>query len=92
LRVAPDTGIDRPLAVTAFQSLDVITLVGGAASSMRKGQFLAHRKGVQHRGDVHRMLVRAAEPFAYQVDGDDVGNTEQLEISYEPDALTIVLP
>jgi hypothetical protein len=78
--------------VTAFQSLDAITLIGGAASSMHKGEFLAHRKGVEHRGDVHRMIVRAAEPFAYQVDGDDVGNTEQLDVTYEPDALTIVMP
>lgn len=92
LNVAPDAGIERALAVTAFKSLDVLTLVGGAASAMRKGEFLAHRKGVEHRTDVHRMIVRAPEPFAYQVDGDDVGNTEHLEITYEPDALTIVLP
>jgi diacylglycerol kinase family enzyme len=92
LNVAPGAGIERPLAVTAFQSLDAITLLGGAASSMRKGEFLAHRKGVQHRADVHRVIVRASEPFAYQVDGDDVGNTEQLDITYEPDALTIVTP
>jgi diacylglycerol kinase family enzyme len=92
LCVAPAAGIERALAVTAFQSLDMITLLGGAASAMRKGEFLAHRKGVAHRADVHRMIVRAAEPFAYQVDGDDIGNTEQLEITYEPDALTIVLP
>jgi diacylglycerol kinase family enzyme len=92
LNVARDAGIERALAVTAFQSLDVLTLVGGAASAMRKGKFLAHRKGVEHRANVHRMIVRAAAPFAYQVDGDDVGNTEHLEITYEPDALTIVLP
>ena len=59
---------------------------------MRKGEFLAHRKGVDHRADVHRVIVRAAEPFAYQVDGDDVGNTEQLDLAYEPDALTVVVP
>jgi diacylglycerol kinase family enzyme len=92
LRVAPDAGLDRALALTAFRSLDAITLVGSAASSMRKGEFLAHRKGVDRRHDLHRLIVRSPEPFAYQVDGDDAGSTQQLELAYEPDALTIVVP
>jgi diacylglycerol kinase family enzyme len=92
LHIAPESGLDRPLAVTAFRSLDAITLLGGAASAMRSGRFLAHRKGLERHHDVHRLLVRSPEPFAYQVDGDDVGDTEQLVIEYEPDALTVVLP
>jgi diacylglycerol kinase family enzyme len=92
LRVAPGAGLDRPLALTAFRALDMITLLGGAGSAMHKGEFLAHRKGVDHRADVHRLIVRDGTPFPYQVDGDDVGNTPQLDIEYEPDALTIVVP
>jgi diacylglycerol kinase family enzyme len=70
----------------------MLTLIGSAASAMRKGEFIARRDGVEHRYDVHRMIVRSAEPFAYQVDGDDAGNTQQLDLVYVPDALTIVLP
>jgi len=92
LRVAPDAAIDRPIALTAFRSLDAVTLLGGAISSMWHGDFLAKRRGIEHRSDVHRMLVRSAEPFAYQVDGDDAGNADQLDIAFEPDALTIVVP
>ena len=92
LRIAPDAGLERPLALTAFRALDAFTLIGGAASAMRKGKFLAQRRGVEHRHDLHRLLVRSGEPFAYQVDGDDVGDTEQLDIEYEPDALTVVVP
>jgi diacylglycerol kinase family enzyme len=92
VRVAPDAGLERPLALTAFRALDFFTLVGSGISAMRKGEYLAHTRGVDHRHDVHRMIVRSAEPFAYQVDGDDVGNTQQLDIAYEPDALTIVVP
>ena len=47
---------------------------------------------VDHRLDVHRLIVRSGEPFPYQVDGDDVGDTEQLDIEFVPDALTIVVP
>jgi diacylglycerol kinase family enzyme len=92
LRVAPDAGIDKPLTVTAFRSLDFVTLVGGAFSTMRSGQFLAGREGVDQRGDVHHAVVRSPEPFGFQVDGEDIGDTQQLDITYEADALTIVLP
>src|SRR5262249_1170780 len=40
LRVAPSAGVDRPLALTAFRSLDMLTLVGSAVSAMNKGEFL----------------------------------------------------
>jgi diacylglycerol kinase family enzyme len=92
IAVAPEAGLDRPLALTAFRSLDALTLMGGAASAMRAGRFLAGRRGVDHRHDLHRLIVRSGEPFPYQVDGDDAGDTEQLDIEYEPDALTIVVP
>src|SRR5262249_29962522 len=62
LRIAPEAGLDRPLALTAFRALDVLTLVGSAASSMYKGTFLAHRRGVDHRADLHRLIVRAPQP------------------------------
>jgi diacylglycerol kinase family enzyme len=92
LRVAREAGLDRPLALTAFRALDAVTLLGAAASAMRKGEFLAQRKGVDQRHDLHRLIVRSGEPFSYQVDGDDAGDTQQLDIEYEPDALTIHVP
>jgi hypothetical protein len=85
-------GLDQPLALTAFRTIDMVTLLGGAASAMRTGRFLDRRRGVEHRHDVHRMILRGERPFAYQVDGDDAGDTERLVIEYEPDALTVVVP
>ena len=49
-------------------------------------------RGVDHRADIRRCIVRSPTPFAYQVDGDDAGNTPQLDVEYEPNALTIVVP
>jgi diacylglycerol kinase family enzyme len=92
LRVAPDAGLERALSLTAFRALDAGTLIGSAVSAMRHGEFLAHRRGIDHRHDARRLIVRSAETFAYQVDGDDVGDTQQLDLSFEPDALTIVTP
>jgi diacylglycerol kinase family enzyme len=92
LTVAPEAGIERPLALTAFRSIDAVTLLGGAMSALRRSRFLGHRKGVEHRQDVRRLIIRSGEPFPYQVDGDDAGDTEHLDIEFEPDALTLVVP
>ena len=92
LHVAPEAGLERPLALTAFVSLDAISLLGGALSAMRKGKWLAKRKAIKQEHDVRRMIVRSAEPFPYQVDGDDIGNTNQLDLEYAPDVLTVVIP
>jgi diacylglycerol kinase family enzyme len=92
LHLAREARLESPLALTAFRRLDALTLLGGAASGMRSGRFLRNRRGVDHREQVQRIIVRSPEPFPYQVDGDDAGDTDQLELTYEPDALTIVLP
>lgn len=92
LRIASGVGLETPLGLTAFRRVDALTLLGGAASAMRSGRFLANRRGVEMRHGLDRLVVRGAEPFPYQVDGDDVGDTTQLELAYDPDALTIVVP
>jgi diacylglycerol kinase family enzyme len=36
--------------------------------------------------------VNGDAPFPWQVDGDYLGEVEQLEISHRPDCLTVVTP
>ena len=72
--------------------MDALTLIGGAASAMLSGRFLAHRAGVVHRCGLTELDVIAARPFPWQVDGDFVGMTTRLEITYEPDVLDLVVP
>jgi diacylglycerol kinase family enzyme len=92
IHVAPAAGLDTPLCLTAFTSLDVVTLIGGAASAMASGRFLARRAGVEHRRDIVGLRVEGHGPFPYQVDGDFLGNTEGLDIAYEPGTLDLVVP
>lgn len=92
LTVAPEVGLDTPLSLTAFQSVDALTMLGGAASAMLSGRFLAHRAGVVHRYWLTDLDVTATRPFPWQVDGDLAGMTTRLEISYEPDVLDLVVP
>jgi diacylglycerol kinase family enzyme len=92
IHVNRHAGLDTRLSLTAFTQLRALSLIGGAASAMRKGKFLHGRKDVVQLDDIAALHVRSEAPFAYQVDGDDVGDTNELRIALEPDALTVALP
>jgi len=92
IHLARHAGIDTKLSLTAFTELRMSSLVGGALSAMRTGRFLAHRRDVTERDDLEWLRVSADAPFPYQVDGDDAGDTHELEITYAPDALAVAIP
>lgn len=92
LHVNRNAGLDTRLSLTAFTQLKALSLIGGAASSIRTGKFLHGRKDVAQLDDIGTLHVRAETPFPYQVDGDDVGDTTELHIALETDALTVALP
>jgi diacylglycerol kinase family enzyme len=92
LMIAPAAGLDVPLTVTLFRSLDLSMLLGGAASALNGGQRLMHHPKVAQRTDIRSLSVTGFGPFPWQVDGDYLGDTEHLTISWAPDALTIVMP
>jgi diacylglycerol kinase family enzyme len=92
LMLAPHAGLDVPLAVTLFSSIDLPMILGGAGAALNGGERLMHHPKVVQRGDVHKVTVIGYGPFPWQVDGDYLGDTEHLTISWMPDALTIVMP
>jgi diacylglycerol kinase family enzyme len=92
LNIARNATIDTRLSLTAFTRLRALTLVGGAASSIGSGKFLAGRKDVVALDDLANIHVYADTPFPYQVDGDDAGDTSELEIAFAADALVVAIP
>jgi hypothetical protein len=60
---------------------------------MGRGRHLERAKDVVQLADLDSLtLVANGAPFPWQVDGDHLGEVEQLEIRYEPDCLTLVTP
>ena len=47
---------------------------------------------IAQRERVTSLTVTGAGPFPFQVDGDYLGETEHLDVRWEPDALTLVMP
>lgn len=92
LRIAPQATLDSLLTVTAFRSLALGFVLSAAASALRSGRYLRHHPLIVQRSGLRELVVRGHGPVPYQVDGDYLGETEELRFSYEPDALTLVLP
>jgi diacylglycerol kinase family enzyme len=92
IHVNRNANLDSRLSLTAFTQLRALSLIGGAFSAIRTGRFLHRRKDVVQLDDLAGLHVRSEAPFPYQVDGDDVGDTDELRIRLEAAALTVALP
>jgi diacylglycerol kinase family enzyme len=92
LVVTREAGLHSRLALTAFQSFGGSTLLRGAASALGSGKYLRRGPGIVQRHDLRELRVDGRGPFPYQVDGDDLGDVEDLDVDYEDDTLTLVLP
>ena len=91
LMVTRSAGIDRKLGLTLYRRLGAGLVLWSAFEAMSVG-VRKHRNIVQ-LADLDAITMEATgDGFPWQVDGDWLGLTERLDVLYEPDALTLVLP
>jgi diacylglycerol kinase family enzyme len=94
LHVAPEAGLDSGFTILAFQTLSLATVLGVITATLtnRGGPALARRKGIAYVSDLTEMTIRGQGKFPYQLDGDFLGEVDELDLRYEPDLLNLVLP
>jgi len=90
--VAPEADLDSRLSVTAFRTLRFVPVMAAVGSALGSGKVLRRHPSLVHRADVGSLTALGTGPFPYQVDGDHLGEVERLELTYEDDALTMVVP
>ncbi len=90
--VAPEATLDRPLAVVTVPHLKLIPLTRIAMASLRDGATLRNNKAVDYRVDITSVTVKGHRPFPYQVDGDYLGDVDELRIAHRPEILDLVVP
>jgi diacylglycerol kinase family enzyme len=90
--LAPDATLDRGLSMFTLRSLAPTALLSAASTALGLGRDLRHQRRVNLRNDVDKLTVNGYGPFPYQVDGDYLGETEQLEFRHEPEVLRLVMP
>jgi len=92
LDVAPDATLDRALVAMTIRTMAFGTMLALAASALGSGRLLRSHRKVDYRTDASEVWVSGYGAFPYQVDGDYLGEAEQLHLRHEPDVLTLVLP
>ena len=92
LTVTPDAVGGRGLVSVTVRSLKVGTLLGVFGSAIGSGARLRSHPMVDYRTDLQNLEVWGKGPVPYQVDGDYLGEADELSIAHHPDALKIVAP
>jgi diacylglycerol kinase family enzyme len=93
LMVTRQAGLDRKLALTMFRRLRAGGLLRGAVSAMTRAKKVERHRDIAQLADLDALTFVANHgPFPWQVDGDYLGEIERLEVRYEPDALTLLMP
>lgn len=91
LDLSADAGLDRPLVAISFTTLTARALLGSLAGALRGGGVRPSADLVVQTG-LQRLRVTGTTAFPYQVDGDHLGDTRDLEFVYEPDVVRLVVP
>ncbi len=92
LETNPNATLDRPLAMLSFRDLDLLPTLRYLIEALLGGDRLVRDPRVVERHDLERLTVSGHGPFPFQADGDYLGEADRLEVTWVPDALTLVLP
>jgi diacylglycerol kinase family enzyme len=92
LRIAPGASLDDELTVTVLTTLRSAVVVRAAAAAVGRATYLTSSPEIVQRTNVVALDITADAPFPWQVDGDYLGEVEQLSVAYAPDCLDIVIP
>ncbi len=92
LYVTPDTGPDRGLVTVTTRNLKVRTLLTLFGSAMGKGEILRRSKNVDYRTDLTSLTIRGHKPFPHQVDGDYLGEAQELQVTHGGTSIRLIVP
>jgi diacylglycerol kinase family enzyme len=89
--LSPETTLDSGLGLVTFRSLGLWTLVRTGMVALSRGSVRGQRLVVLAT-DVDHVRIEGYRSVPFQVDGDFVGETRQIELRHEPEAMRLVVP
>jgi diacylglycerol kinase family enzyme len=92
LHLAPETSLATPLSLVTFRSLSLTTMMPMLVTALGDGTSTARRKRVSLVTGLEGATIKGYGPVPYQLDGDFVGEVDQLELRWAAEALSIVVP
>jgi YegS/Rv2252/BmrU family lipid kinase len=91
LDLSPNAELDQALVAITFTTMNARAILSSLAGALRGGgvQPAAH---LDIRTGIERLRIEHDTPFPYQLDGDALGETTELDFVYVPDAVRLVFP
>lgn len=90
--LSPDVTLDGPLTAMTLTELRSRPFIGLMFATLRSRDAMQRSAIVDYRPDVSSLTVEMLRPTPYQVDGDDLGDAERLELGHHPSVLDLVVP
>ncbi|HEY2332027.1 MAG TPA: diacylglycerol kinase family protein [Acidimicrobiales bacterium] len=91
-RIAPEAGLGSPLAAITVQSLALWPLTQVAAAALTNSEKVRSHPSVDYRADLAELRIVGYRPFPYQLDGDHLGDVNEVTFRHIPDAIRMVKP
>jgi diacylglycerol kinase family enzyme len=88
----PNAGLDKPLTMLSFRDLDLLPTLRYLVEALLGDAHLVNDHRVIERHGLDRLTISGHGSFPYQADGDYLGETDRLDIVWEPDQLTLAMP
>jgi len=92
LHLAPGTTADDDLSVAVFENLRLRTILPALVSALGRGEKVGRLRRVSIIRGVKAATVKGHRPVPYQLDGDFVAETDQIELSWAAGVLPVVVP
>ena len=91
-KVADQAHTDHAGITVKLQGTDWNNYWSKIGTLLASGKALRRSRWVDHRTDLKGLAIRGFGPVPYQVDGDYLGEVDQLVFRHEPEVLDLVLP
>jgi diacylglycerol kinase family enzyme len=92
LDLAPEATLDTGLASVTLRTMAFARTMRIIGSALGNGKGLRRSRWVDYRTDLPGLVVRAYGPVPYQVDGDYLGEVDELTFRHAPEIIDLVLP
>jgi diacylglycerol kinase family enzyme len=91
LDLSPAANLDRGLVAVTFKTMQATTILKSLGGALRGGG-VKPTPSLDVHEDVEKLSITSHQPFPYQVDGDYLGETTDLQFEHVRNAVRLVRP
>ncbi len=90
--IAPEANFQSGLAAISIHRRALPTMVGVLLTALKSGRRITSSSRVDYRSDIKHLRITSDKPFPYQVDGEFLGEVNELDLKHHTNALLVYAP